>query len=632
MNAPSAPPSPSVSSHRSEDGVLHLYRELWRLSTGQRGMLLSAFALLLGSQLIKLGTPYLAGRAINTLQLQGIAGLTSAGGWLALVFGATLLSWVLHGPGRVLERNVALTVRGRVSSHLVERLLRLPLPWHEAHHSGATAHRVSQSSRALSDFAQTQFVYLQSAVRLVGPVVALWLIEPWVGATAMLGLMAISASITGFDRAMIRLAHAENDAERQYSATLIDTMSNITSVFALRQARGVIALIGQRLQNIYTPLKRTIIVNEAKWCTVDVLAQGLSCSLLALYVWLMARGVSAQVPLEASTSPSSTLPLGNIYMVWEYALQAGGVIAAVASHFQTFARQQADYASAAPIEQASLAWELPSSSADPISPKTPLMWQTLSVTHLTFQHTRGGSGLVDIDLTLESGKRYALIGSSGSGKSTLLRVLAGLYTPQTIALHTRAKTDLSTTLVAIDPADAAHWLRRAVTLIPQDAEVFEGSLADNLALCERLHDGPPRRQDFAAALSVSCAADFLDTSEAGLTLPVAERGSNWSGGQRQRVALARGALAAEGSALVLLDEPTASLDPHTEQRVYLNLFNAFASACVVSSVHRLNLLPLFDEVLIMDHGRLIDHGSIAELCERNADFRAQWATQRLDET
>ena len=83
---------------------------------------------------------------------------------------------------------------------------------------------------------------------------------------------------------------------------------------------------------------------------------------------------------------------------------------------------------------------------------------------------------------------------------------------------------------------------------------------------------------------------------------MAERGSNWSGGQRQRVALARGLLAAEGSGLVLLDEPTAALDPRTEQQVLARVMEAFGAACVVASVHRLNLLDRFDEV-IRDGGR-----------------------------
>ena len=93
---------------KSAPGVWSLYRELWRFAEGRRVQLVSSFALLIASQLAKLAVPALAGTALNTIQSQGIAGAGRAGVLLALVFGVTALSWLLHGPGRILERNVEL--------------------------------------------------------------------------------------------------------------------------------------------------------------------------------------------------------------------------------------------------------------------------------------------------------------------------------------------------------------------------------------------------------------------------------------------------------------------------------------------------------------------------------------------
>jgi ABC-type multidrug transport system fused ATPase/permease subunit len=600
-------------------GLLRLYSDLWRFAAGSRRSLLAAVALLLTSQLVRLLIPFFGGKAINALQLQGLHGLGGAGLWLLLVFAVTVLSWTMHGPGRVLERNTALVVRSGVSASLIERFLSLPLAWHESGHSGATAYRVDQSSKALFDFAQNQFIYLQSGVRLVGPVVALWLIEPWVGVAALIGLITVSVSIVLFDRVLFRLAQVENEAERSYISALVDAIGNIITVHALRQGRGVMRLARLRLEKVYEPLRRSIVVNEAKWGTVDIFSQALGCILLVLFVWLSAHGLGGSPPVPAATAPTPTLALGTIYMVWEYAQQAGGVISTIASQFQSLSRQQADYAAAEVIRTAQ-----PSHFHDiwPVTPEQ-AAWRRLEVRELRFRHPRAPAGTLTLDglnFTLQRGRRYALVGGSGSGKSTLLRVLAGLYLPEQLALSADGRL--------IERARAAaRFLRANSTLIPQDAEVFEGTIAENLALCETL-SGPPSEQEIPQALQVACVADFVARNPEGLAAHVAEGGSNFSGGQRQRMSLARGALAASDSALLLLDEPTASLDPATERCVHDNLFGAFPGACIISSVHRMNLLPLFDEVLLMERGRLLDHGTVKELEARSAQFRGMLLAQR----
>ncbi len=604
----SEPTVPAGAATRG--GVLFLYKELWQQTLGQRKLLVGSMALLISAQIALLAIPYVAGRAINALQAHGAQGLQEAGLWLVLIVGITAGSWLLHGPGRILERNVALAVRRRIATALTEKLMVMPMSWHEANHSGATAHRIQQSSHALSAFAQSQFIYLNSAVRLIGPVCALWILEPAVGIGAIIGFFIICVSVIGFDRAMIRLAHLENDAERRYAAALIDSLSNSTTLFALRQARAVTQLLQRRLEQCFAPLKRAIFLNEAKWCTVDIASKALSCALVALFAWLATRST-------LSGAAQGGLMLGSVYMVWEYASQAGGVISAFASHFQTFARQHADYASADPI-RASVA-----AAHSEGSPMAQQAWRRCEVRELTFTHAAAHTSAPTLDhvmLSLERGKRYALIGGSGSGKSTLLRVLAGLYEADRIVV------DQSDGPAILSSAEAARFLRATTTLIPQDAEVFEGSLAENLALCESL-SGPPPREEYAHALELARVSEFILPTDEGLNVAVAERAANWSGGQRARVALARGILAARGSSLVLLDEPTASLDPKTEAAVYDNLFATFSDACIVSSVHRLNLLDRFDEVLVMHNGRLVAQGSAAVLSATSPDFRQLVAAQ-----
>ena len=616
-------------------GIGFLYRELWRFADGRRSTLMWAVLLLIGSQGFKLAVPALAGTALNTLQAQGLAGLSQAAQMVALVFLATLASWLMHGPGRILERNVALVVRQRVSTDLMERLYAAPLAWHETQHGVETAHRVQQTTRALYDFAQSQFIYLQSVVRLVGPVVALWLISPWVGVVAVVGYLVLAAIIVAFDKVMMRLAREENAADREYWASLSDGLVNVLSVLALRLQRGVLKLVETRLDAVFTPVRRAIVYNEGKWATVDLLNCVLWIVLLSLYVWLSMQGmVPAGPEVQAATDAAAGaagsaasaaegaaegVRIGNLFMVYEYALQAGSVITGVAAHFQSLTRQKVDYTSGDEIRALPLPAEQAAAVGAPEAGAIPEDWQQLKLSAVVFERQPAdpsnpeavGGSLTGIDLQLQRGKRYALVGPSGSGKTTLLRLLAGLYAPSAGQLQADGQGPLPAAAVA--PA-----LRSVATLLPQDAELFGGTLRENLAMADAAGGNAEAAQrtgdsHYARALETAQASAFVAKMPGGLDAKVTARGGNLSGGQRQRVAIARALVAAEASSLLLLDEPTSALDPSTEAALIESFFEARADATIVASIHRPSLLPKFDALIMVEAGRVVATGPLGTI-------------------
>jgi ABC-type bacteriocin/lantibiotic exporter with double-glycine peptidase domain len=346
------------------------------------------------------------------------------------------------------------------------------------------------------------------------------------------------------------------------------------------------------LQDVFAPLKRFIVLNEAKWFSVDMLVLALTWGLVAAYVWQ--HHVDGQ-----------TLLIGSVFMLFQYAQQSGGVLTALAGQFQSLSRTRTDYASADEV------WDAPVKTApgDPV----PDGWRELRVEGLRYRHPRRDddasgrppTGLHDLALTLRRGSRVTLIGTSGSGKSTLLRVLAGLYEPEAgrWAVDGRAIAGLR------QPGGIA-------TLMPQEADVFEASVRENIVF-----DFSPSPEALRQALRVSAFDEVAENLPQGLDTPISERGFNLSGGQRQRLCLARGVVAADGSILVLLDEPTSALDALTEARVLERLRERFPDACVVASVHRLALLPQFDTVVLMQAGVVVDQGSLAELTARQPLMR-----------
>ncbi|WP_253950460.1 ABC transporter transmembrane domain-containing protein, partial [Methylibium sp. T29] len=305
--------------------------------------------------------------AINALQG---GDLRAAGRWIAALAALYLLSWAAHGPGRILERNVGLRVREALADALYARIAAAPLAWHDGHHSGELQHRVHQASRALSDFAQTQFVYLASAVNLVGPLVALTLLSRSSGALALAGYVLIGLVILRFDRALMQLARAENDADRRYVAALLDFLAHASTVIGLRLSAASRTLLARRLGAVSAPLRRSVLLNEGKWCAVDVMGLALTWALVAVYV------------LQTRTPGAQAVMLGAVFMVYQYAQQAAGVVSSMAAHFQSFARMHADYGSAAPIEAA------PSRAADPADERIDAAadWQELAVDGLAWDY------------------------------------------------------------------------------------------------------------------------------------------------------------------------------------------------------------------------------------------------------
>ncbi|RZL65775.1 MAG: ABC transporter ATP-binding protein [Variovorax sp.] len=584
-----------MTSLAPSHAVRALYRALWRFAEGARGQLVGASALLAGSQLIRLTMPWIAAQAINALQRGEV---TASGRWIALLMAVYLVSWLLHGPGRVLERNVGVRVREKLADQLYARIAGAPLAWHSGHHSGELQHRVHQASRALSDFAQNQFVYLQNAVNFVGPLIALALLSASSGAVALVGYVVIALVILRFDRALMRLAREENDADRRYVSALLDFIGNASTVIGLRLQQASRVLLGRRMQAVSAPLKRAVVINEGKWFAVDLMGLGLTWALVVLYV------------LQTRT-PGQAVMLGGVFMVYQYAQQTASVVGSMAANFQSFARMHTDFQSAEPI------WQAPASPGGPAQAiDGEARWQRISIDGLSWGYadsSRGG-GLHDVALTLRRGGRIALVGPSGGGKSTLLRVLAGLYLPTQGTLR-------------FDDAPPGDWaaLRTLSTLIPQETEVFEASVRENLSFGESHADAAVQ-----AALHTSAFDEVLTAMHGNLETPLAERGFNLSGGQRQRLCLARGVLAAQGSSVLLLDEPTSALDAATEARVLDRLAAHFPDACVIASIHRLSVLSHFDSMVLMEAGRVRDAGPCAEVLARQPQLLTRLSAPRTE--
>lgn len=231
---------------------------------------------------------------------------------------------------------------------------------------------------------------------------------------------------------------------------------------------------------------------------------------------------------------------------------------------------------------------------------------------VTFGYSSGHTVLTDCDLRIPAGQTVALVGTTGAGKSTLAKLVARFYDPTsgTVSLDGVDLRDL-------DPED----LRRAIIMVTQEAYLFSGTVAENIAL------GRPdaTASDVRDAARAVGAHGFIEALPDGYDTDVNKRGGRVSAGQRQLISFARAFLA--DPRVLILDEATASLDLPSERLVQDALQRLLADRTAIIIAHRLSTVAIADRVLVMEHGRVVEDGTPQELIAaggRYAALQAGW--------
>jgi len=480
---------------------------------------------------------------------------------------------------------------------LFAKITQLPLVWQKSHHSGDTIDRIVKARTALNTYSQDNFENIYMFVKIFASIVAISLISLPSGLMLVVVGTVVVTVILAFDRVIIRGVETVNRKEHAVASTVHDYVTNIVTVITLRLEKLAQTEVARKIFEKYEPFRRLVVVNEWKWFAISMIMAAGNFTLLSLYVY-------GQVN-------AGTLLVGNFTMMFQYIMQINGGLFEVAWRYDNITKLSTHVRAVDPLlaDHARLA----------AHEQLPLVekWQVIDIRGLNFVHPSEDPGephLSDIALSLKRGQKIALVGESGSGKSTLLVLLRGLIEPDSAVL-----------LVDGKPQDRLKALMNLSTLIPQEPEIFDNSIEYNIAAGSK-----QREEDIVDAARLAVFDEVVEALPHRYQTHINEKGVNLSGGQKQRLALARGIFAAEDSSLILLDEPTSSVDPVNELKIYRNLFRHFASRCIISSVHRLHLLPMFDHIYVLDQGRVIEQGSFAELLKTEGRLSAMWADYQVN--
>lgn len=225
--------------------------------------------------------------------------------------------------------------------------------------------------------------------------------------------------------------------------------------------------------------------------------------------------------------------------------------------------------------------------------------------NVSLEHNRDHEVLKDLQFEAVPGQMIAIMGATGSGKSALMSLIPRFYDP-------------SKGRILIDGQDIRDVnvgsLRRNIGLVFQESFLFNATIAENIAF------GHPEADldQIKLAAGIAMADEFIDALPDGYDTVIAERGVNLSGGQRQRIAIARALLVNPG--ILLLDDPTASLDPETDEEIHLAMARAMDERTTFVVAHRLATVQRADQILVLDRGRIVQRGSHAELIRQEGIY------------
>ncbi|HXB93264.1 MAG TPA: ABC transporter ATP-binding protein [Puia sp.] len=579
---------------------ISLLRTAWRYARSERKKYVLVYAMFICANLVYSLNPILFGWFIGRIQRDTRHVMHYALLYVAGYIGIKFVQWCFHGPARIMERTLAFHLSRNFLQEKYHQVLHLPAKWQQDHHSGATINRIRKAYEALREFFDRGFIYINALCKFFVSVAAMLYFSPLFGGIAVgMGFLTVFI-IRTFDRPFVSALEEVNEREHIVSSTLFDSLSNIMTVITLRLERSMESGLLNKVQKILRPFRRSAVINEWKWFCAEMM-------IVTIY------GVITLGYIFQHWVPGEVFYVGSLVTLLAYVNQFTSVFQDIAWQYTEIVQSNTYVETASVISEAYAQQH----RADQPAP-LPENWKVLNLRHLDFSHRveydtgHAAASLHDLHITLRRGQRIALIGESGSGKSTLLALLRGLYLPQP-GLE-----------IEIDGKPASlDEVNEAVTLFPQEPEIFENTLAYNITL------GLPFPEE--EIMEVCASAHFTEVIRQlpqGLESDIREKGVNLSGGQKQRLALARGILAARESELVLLDEPTSSVDPRTEAMIYEGLFKAFASKAIVSSMHRLHLLPRFDYVYILHQGRVVGEGTFEYLRDNNPAFQELWRHQK----
>ncbi|CAN5245508.1 ABC transporter ATP-binding protein/permease [soil metagenome] len=570
--------------------VPYLWTYKWRV--------LLALLFLVGAKLANVGVPLVLKELIDSMTIKP----NTAQAMLVLplgilvAYGALRLCTTLFTELRefVFARVTQRAVR-TIALQVFRHLHALSLRFHLNRQTGGMTRDIERGTRGIGSLVQyTLFSILPTLIEITLVIVYLVLhYDVWFSLITLIALVVYIGFTVGVTEWRTHFRRTMNDLDSKANTKAIDSLINYETV----KYFGNEDYEARRYDSGLQHFEQAAVKSQTSLSVLNTGQSMIIATAVTLILWRATQGV-----IDGKMTLGD-LVLVNAFMIQLYIpLNFLGVIyreikQSLADMERLFAlldqhREIADHPQAKPLQVAGA---------------------EVRFSHVDFSYESKRQILFDVDFTIAAGTTTAVVGHSGSGKSTLSRLLFRFY-------------EVNAGGITIDGQDLRDVtqasLRQAIGIVPQDTVLFNDTIEYNIAY------GKPgaSKDDIIAAAKAAYIHDFIETLPDGYATMVGERGLKLSGGEKQRVAIARTVL--KHPAILIFDEATSALDSKAEQAIQAQLKEIAKDRTTLVIAHRLSTIADAAQILVLDHGRIVERGTHQQLLAVEGSYAQMWARQQ----